>query len=169
MNADPRVMEFFPKKLSYEESRDSLASLKRGIQKRGWGLWAVEINGETAGFAGLAQPAFEAHFTPCTEIGWRFRPKFWGQGYATEAARLALLFAFSVLHLEQVVSFTAKVNVRSVRVTQRLGMLYNSEEEFDHPKVPDGHVLQRHVLYRLHNTSETIANLKMELQIPKAG
>ena len=159
MNADDRVMEFFPKKLSLEESREILARLKNGIEERGWGFWAVEINGELAGFTGLAKPAFEAHFTPCTEIGWRFRPQFWGQGYATEAARLALLFAFSTLRLEEVVAFTATVNLRSVKVMQRLGMVHDPAGDFDHPKLATGHVLQRHVLYRLRNTGETIAQI----------
>ena len=163
MNADDRVMQFFPKKLSLEESREFLVRLRNGIEERGWGLWAVEIDGELAGLTGLARPTFEARFTPCTEIGWRFRVKFWGQGYATEAARLALLFAFSTLQLEEVVSFTARINLRSVNVMQRLGMVHDREEDFDHPKLPDGHPLQRHVLYRLKNTTETIARLKAEL------
>jgi len=165
MNADDRVMEFFPKKLSRKESREVFAVLKDEIEDRGWGLWAVEINGELAGYTGLARPSFEAHFTPCTEIGWRFRPQFWGHAYATEAARLALLFAFSTLHLEEVVSFTARVNLRSVKVMQRLGMMHDPAEDFDHPKLPAGHVLQRHVLYRLKNTPETTATLKRELGI----
>src|ERR1035438_8183445 len=165
MNADDRVMEFFPKKLSLEESREFLARLKNGIEERGWGLWAVEINGECAGLTGLARPAFEAHFMPCTEIGWRFRSKFWGQGYATEAARLALIFAFSSLRLEEVVSFTARVNLRSVSVMQRLGMGHDCEEDFDHPKLSAGHPLQRHVFYRLKDTPETTAKLKAELGI----
>ena len=113
----------------------------------------------------MASPAYEAHFTPCTEIGWRFLPQFWGQGYATEAARLALLFAFATLHLEEVVSFTARVNRRSVKVMQRLGMVRDPEGDFDHPELPAGHVLQRHVLYRLKNMPETTAMLKRELGI----
>ena len=163
MNADALVMEFFPKKLSLEESREFYSRIKHGIQERGWGLWAVEITGELAGYTGLAKPAFEAPFMPCTEIGWRFRPRFWGQGYASEAARLALLFAFRALHLGEVVSFTARVNRRSIRLMERVGMVHRPEDDFDHPKVPAGHVLRPHVLYRLKNSPEAIANLKMEL------
>jgi RimJ/RimL family protein N-acetyltransferase len=163
MNADDRTMEYFPKKLSPEESREFFARLKNGIEERGWGLWAAEINGELAGLTGLARPTFEARFTPCTEIGWRFQAKFWGQGYATEAARLALLFAFSTLQLEEVVSFTAQVNLRSVKVMQRLGMVHDPEEDFDHPKLSAGHPLRRHVLYRLKNAPGTIIRLKAEL------
>ena len=163
MNADDRVMEFFPRKLSAEESRAFFTGARNAIVKRGWDFWAVEIGGEFAGFTGLGNPRFESHFTPCTEIGWRFRPEFWGKGYATEAARLALLCAFSKLRLEEVVSFTAEVNVRSARVMQRLGMTHASKDDFDHPRLPAGHVLQRHVLYRMKNTAETLARLETEL------
>src|SRR5215471_21473457 len=72
MNADPEVMEFFPEPLTRERSQAVLEKLRRGIEERGWGLWAVEIDGELAGSTGLAEPAFQAHFTPCVEVGWRF-------------------------------------------------------------------------------------------------
>ncbi|HXI82837.1 MAG TPA: GNAT family N-acetyltransferase [Verrucomicrobiae bacterium] len=163
MNADDRVMEFFPRKLTPEESRAFFAGSRNAIAKRGWDFWAVEIGGEFAGFTGLANPRFESHFTPCTEIGWRFRSEFWGKGYATEAARLALLYAFSTLRLEEVVSFTAEANVRSARVMQRLKMTHDPKDDFDHPRLPNGHRLQRHVLYRLKNARETTARLEREL------
>src|SRR5207302_7029349 len=105
MNADLRVMEHFPKPLTPDESRDVMVRERRYIDERGWGLWAVEVDDQFAGFTGLAVPGFQAHFTPCVEIGWRFHQKFWGRGLATEAARLALQFAFSTLTLEEVVSF----------------------------------------------------------------
>src|SRR5262245_6084735 len=82
LNADPEVMEFFPQRLTLEQSLGLLSKLKRGIGERGWGLWAVEVNGEFAGCAGLTEPAFVVPFTPCVEIGWRFHRKFWGHGYA---------------------------------------------------------------------------------------
>jgi RimJ/RimL family protein N-acetyltransferase len=169
MNADDRVMEFFPKKLSAEESRVFFTGAKNAIEKRGWDLWAVEIGGEFAGFTGLANPRFESHFTPCTEIGWRFRSEFWGKGYATEAARLALLYAFSTLRLQEVVSFTAEVNLRSARVMQRLEMTHDPKDDFDHPRLAAGHVLQRHVLYRIKNTPQTLGRLKTELESAKHG
>ncbi len=99
MNADPEVMEFFPRLLTKEESLASLERLQRGIELRGWSLWAVEIDGTFAGFTGLAEVNFNAPFTPCVEIGWRFHRRFWGQGYALEAARIALQFGFESLQL----------------------------------------------------------------------
>jgi len=148
--ADPRVMEHFPDLLDYEQSRDRMVRAQRSINERGFGLFAVEVKGGAPfiGFVGLAVPAFEAPFTPCVEIGWRLAFDAWGQGYASEAAREVLRFAFEEIGLLEVVSFTANDNVRSQRVMQRIGMIHSPEEEFDHPMVTPGHRLSRHQLYR---------------------
>lgn len=163
MNADAEVMELFPQRQTREQSLNFMEKLKRGIDERGWGLWAVEIKGELAGFTGLAKPVFEAHFTPCVEIGWRFHRKFWGQGYATEAARISLRFAFEKLRLEEVVSFTSLLNKRSQRVMQRIGMTNEPRDDFEHPMVPAGHILRQHVLYRSHNSPDFRERLNREL------
>jgi RimJ/RimL family protein N-acetyltransferase len=150
MNADPRVMEWLPGPLTRVESDAVAARIGDDFARHGFGKWAVEAPGvaDFIGYAGLAVPAFEAHFTPCVEIGWRFAFEHWGRGYATEAARAALAFAFEELKLEQVVSFTVPGNVRSRKVMERLGMTRSSGEDFDHPMLPEGHRLRRHVLYR---------------------
>ena len=153
MNANAEVMEFFPNPLTREQSRVMFDKLRSLIDERRWGLWAVEIQGELAGFTGLAKVVFAAHFTPCVEIGWRFHRKFWGQGHATEAARIALRFAFQDLRLEEVVSFTSLLNKRSQRVMERLGMTTNPKDNFQHPNIPAGHRLSEHVLYRIRNSS----------------
>ena len=113
------------------------------------GLWAVEIPDEAAfiGFVGLQVPSFEAEFTPCVEVGWRLARAYWGHGYATEAAMASLAYAFGTLGYDEIVSFTVVGNVRSRRVMERLGM--SEEREFDHPSLPRGHELERHVLYRI--------------------
>ena len=151
MNADPRVMEFFAGTLVASES-DALADrIQKHFDDRGFGLWAVEVkNGAPfIGFIGLMVPRFTAHFTPCVEIGWRLDANHWGQGYATEGARAALDFAFINMGLDEVVSMTTVSNVRSRRVMEKLGMTHSPAEDFDHPLLPDGHPLGRHVLYRL--------------------
>src|SRR6267378_5891286 len=107
MNADPEVMRHFPALLTKAESAASLERLRRAIDEHGWGLWAVDVDGMFAGFTGLNSPSFSAHFTPCTEIGWRFRRESWGRGLAYRAAREALLFGFDSLRLPEIVSFTA--------------------------------------------------------------
>jgi RimJ/RimL family protein N-acetyltransferase len=108
---------------------------------------------DLVGFVGLSHPGFNAHFTPCVEIGWRLAFHHWGRGYATEGAAAALDFAFERLGLEEVVSFTAAANVRSRRVMERLGMTHRPEDDFDHPILPVAHPLRRHVLYRISRTA----------------
>lgn len=158
LNADPAVMEYFPATLAREQS-DALADRISSEFERqgGWGLWALEdrANGEFLGFTGLAEVTFTAAFVPAIEISWRLRRRSWGHGYATEAARAGLDFAFATdgLGLSQVVSFTALANERSRAVMRRLGMRHDSVDDFDHPAIPAGHPLRRHVLYRLDQGS----------------
>ncbi|HEV3167313.1 MAG TPA: GNAT family N-acetyltransferase [Isosphaeraceae bacterium] len=151
MNADPRVMEFFPKVLDRADSDAVAARIRNHLAHRGFGLWAVEIPGvaDFIGFVGLAVPGFEAHFTPCVEVGWRLAHDYWGRGYASEAARAALDFGFRQLALPEIVSFTAAVNWRSRRVMERIGMQRAPADDFEHPAVPEGHTLRLHVLYRV--------------------
>ena len=89
------------------------------------------------GFVGLSVPRFEAHFTPCVEIGWRLSPEHWGRGYATEAARAALVFGFETLQLDEIVSFTVPENLRSRRVMEKIGMSHSPADDFDHPALPE--------------------------------
>lgn len=150
LNADPRVTEFLGA-LSREESDALAARIEAGFEQRGYGSWAVEVRGGAAfaGFVGLSVPRFEAHFAPCVEIGWRLAAQHWGHGYATEGARAALAFGFGTLGLEEIVAFTAPRNVRSRRVMEKIGMTYDPADDFDHPLLPEGHPLRRHVLYRI--------------------
>jgi ribosomal-protein-alanine N-acetyltransferase len=94
-------------------------------------------------------PRFEAHFTPCVEVGWRLAVEAWGQGYASEAAREALRFGFEDAGLGEIVSFTSPLNTRSMAVMQRIGMHRDPTDDFEHPVLPPGSRLSRHVLYRL--------------------
>jgi RimJ/RimL family protein N-acetyltransferase len=151
LNADPRVAEFLGGPLSRDASDQAMDRIVQRFAEQGYGLWAVEIPGAIpfAGFIGLNYPRFKAHFTPAVEIGWRLAPACWGRGYATEGARAALAFGFEVLQFSQIVSFTATENRRSRRVMEKLGMLRDPADDFDHPALPEGHPLRRHVLYRL--------------------
>src|SRR5690242_8553598 len=87
LNADRRVMEFFPAPLTREESDAGVGRIRAHFAAHGFGLWAVEVVGRAPfiGFTGLMPPRFEASFTPCIEVGWRLAFEHWGQGYATEA------------------------------------------------------------------------------------
>lgn len=152
LNADPRVMEYFPSPLSRQES-DQMAKKTRDLfDQHGWGLWAVSIkNGSSfIGYIGLAPVKFSSHFTPAIEIGWRIAHEFWGKGYATEGAKACLTFGFETLHLPEIVSFTVPDNVRSRNVMEKIGFHYDPKDDFDHPLLPEGDPLKRHVLYRIN-------------------
>ena len=146
MNADAEVMRYFPATMSRAESEAAMTRYRCAIDERGWGLWAVEVDGVFAGFTGLNIPGFTSHFTPCIEIGWRFRREFWGRGLAFKAANQAMAYGFGPLKLAEIVSFTAALNLRSQRLMEKLG--FQPDGEFEHPLLPDGHLLRRHVLYR---------------------
>jgi RimJ/RimL family protein N-acetyltransferase len=150
LNADPRVMEYFPSVLGRHES-DALADRCEAlINERGWSFWATERmdTHEFIGFVGLHIPTANLPFSPCVEVGWRLAVKHWGNGYATEAASGALRVGFEQLGLREIVSFTSVLNNRSRRVMEKLGMTFN-EEYFEHPSVPEGSELRQHCLYRM--------------------
>ncbi|MFC5523287.1 GNAT family N-acetyltransferase [Polaromonas jejuensis] len=150
LNADPKVMEFFPALLDRSASDAMAGRCESLIAGRGWGFWAAEIKaaGQFIGFVGLHTPMAELPFSPCVEIGWRLASDYWGKGFATEAAAGALDVAFGRLELSEIVSFTALGNLRSQSVMQRLGM-QRSSTNFAHPGVPAGSPLREHCLYRL--------------------
>jgi len=151
MNSDRRVMKYFPATLSREESDAFVDRIESHLDEHGFGLWAVEIPAiaPLIGFVGLAVPRFQAHFTPCVEIGWRLAVDYWNRGYATEAARAALKFGFETVGLSEIVSFTVPENLASRRVMEKIGLVHSPNDDFDHASLPAGHPLRRHVLYRI--------------------
>jgi RimJ/RimL family protein N-acetyltransferase len=154
MNADPRVMRYFPACQTREESNALVDRAEAHFDRHGFGPFAVELcgNGEFVGFIGLVVPAFQAHFTPCVEIGWRLAAAYWNQGLATEGALACVRYGFDAIGLEEIVSFTVPDNIASRRVMEKIGMRRDEADDFDHPKIPDGHHFRRHVLYRLTRT-----------------
>ena len=148
MNRDLEVMRYFPSLPSREQSEAFLVRQRALIEQRGWGLWALDVDGTFAGFAGLATPSFAAPFMPCVEVGWRLRPEYWGRGIGHQVGLQSLDHAFRVLKLPEIVSFTASVNARSRRLMERLGLAHDAAGSFDHPSIPEGHELRPHVLYR---------------------
>jgi RimJ/RimL family protein N-acetyltransferase len=151
LNADPAVMQYMPRCLERAESDTLAGRFRERIAERGWDLWALERrdDGSFLGALGLAVATFPAPFTPCVEIAWRLARAQWGQGLATEAAGAALRFGFQTLALQEVLAFTVPGNRRSRAVMERLGMRHDPAEDFQHPRLPEGHALRHHVLYRL--------------------
>jgi RimJ/RimL family protein N-acetyltransferase len=151
LNADPIVMEFFPATLSQTESDAFVDRIEDDFDQHQFGLWAVELTEtcEFVGYVGLWSATFEAPFAPAIEVGWRLARQFWGYGLAPEAARAAVADGFERLALNEIVSFTSRINLKSRRVMEKLGMTYDPADDFEHPSVPLGNLLRPHVLYRL--------------------
>jgi RimJ/RimL family protein N-acetyltransferase len=157
LNADPDVMDYFPFRLTRAQSDQLISRIEAGFDQRGYGLWALELRAtdELIGFTGLDTPSFEAHFTPAVEVGWRLARSAWHNGYATEAARASLAFGFEEAGLEEIVSVTSIVNLRSRAVMERIGMTHDPADDFDHPDLEEGDRLSRHVLYRMSALDRT--------------
>lgn len=151
LNTDPAVMEFFPACLTRQASDRVAARIEAHHQAHGFCLYAAELVGVAPfiGFIGISNVPFEAAFTPAVEIGWRLARPFWNRGLATEGATAVLNYAFNVLKLPELVSFTVPANIRSRRVMEKIGMRHDRPGDFDHPRLPAGDPLRRHVLYRI--------------------
>lgn len=150
--SDPEVMKHFPKVNTREESWGMIERFRQLWNEKGFGPFAIEVPGkaECIGFVGLLVPRFEAHFTPCVEIGWRLSKEHHGNGYATEAAQACLDAAFREKIAAEIFAFTVPANKPSLRVMEKVGMQHVGY--FDHPLIEDGHELKRHVLYSVKNT-----------------
>jgi RimJ/RimL family protein N-acetyltransferase len=151
MSADPEVMELLLGPFDRERSEAWAAGKRAFMRENGYGEWAVEVPGEAAfvGVVGLSRITYDAHFTPAVEVAWRLARPYWGRGYAYEAARAAIEDGFYRVGLDEIVAITVPANRRSWGLMERLGMVRDMGGDFDHPRVPDGHPLKRHVLYRL--------------------
>jgi RimJ/RimL family protein N-acetyltransferase len=155
MGQDTRVMEYFPSLLTQEQSREFIRKTKEGFAERGWGLWAAEDLASSAfiGFIGikliLEEFPVKSIQSPPVEIGWRLKPEWWNQGLATEGALACLKLGFETLEIREIISFTSLLNTPSIRVMQKIGMTRNIADDFDHPRVPQGDKLRKHVVYRM--------------------
>jgi RimJ/RimL family protein N-acetyltransferase len=152
LNADPRVMEFFPSTLTPEETDALIDHIEQHFESHGFGIYAAELvqTGEFIGFIGLNIPRFDAPFMPAVEIGWRLAHAHWGQGLATEGARAVVQHAFQALNFPSLVSFTTAANLRSRSVMQNIALVHDPAADFEHPNLPAGHPLRPHVLYRIN-------------------
>lgn len=149
--ADPEVMEHFPSVLMRQQSDAMFNSVTAHFAEHGFGLWAVEVkdSGDFIGFTGLKHESMDVPHAPCVEIGWRLARSSWGQGYATEAANAALRTGFEVVGLDEIFSWTVPANTKSIGVMKKIGLSHDASGDFDHPRMPAGHPLRPHVLYRL--------------------
>ena len=156
LNTHPAVVDSLGSAPSRAESDAMIERYGAELAREGWGLWTVEVPGDTtfAGMVGLHRVRPELPCAPAVEIGWRLHPDHWGHGYASEAASASLRFGFEQAGLEEIVAFTTTLNTRSQAVMERIGMVHDPDGDFDHPSVPEGSPLRRHVLYRASRTSQ---------------
>ncbi|MCG7410832.1 GNAT family N-acetyltransferase [Paenibacillus sp. ACRRX] len=147
LNADEKVMTYFPKTLTTNETNEFYHTIISEFEACGFGLYAVESKQDKAfiGFIGFHRATFDADFTPCIEIGWRLKKEAWGQGLATEGAAACLKYGFNELGFSDVYSFTADVNQPSKNVMKKIGMRYL--KTFNHPRVESASPLCKHVLF----------------------
>ena len=151
MNADPLVMEHFPSAMTAQETGLMVARIEPAFEEHDFGLFAVEVKSTNTfiGFCGLSVPYIDAPFMPAVEVGWRLAKQHWGNGYATEAARAAIVYGFGTAGLDEIVSFAIPANQRSLKVMERLGMTHDPRDDFDHPRFLDDERLRHHLLYRM--------------------
>lgn len=148
INADDEVMQFFPKKFDFEESKLFMERMQDNFHKRGYCYFAVDEldSGELIGFIGLLYQEYEAHFTPCVDIGWRLSRKFWRKGYAYEGANRCLQYGFNTLKLDAIYSVAPIVNFKSEGVMKKIGM--EKVDVFKHPKLKKFPRLEECILYK---------------------
>ena len=156
ISADPKVMKYFPAVQTRLQTEAFVEYIHDHFKQYGYGLYAVVTKGTRSmiGFVGLNSPSFEIPGfipvgLPIMEIGWRLASDQWGKGYATEAAQMVLKHAYTTFGLDEVISFTADINLPSRRVMEKIGLKHDALDDFDHPKLAKGSPLCRHVLYRL--------------------
>lgn len=155
INSDPMVMEYMPRILTPDDTRQLIGRFEEHIKKHGYGMFAVEERktGEFLGTVGICNVRFDAPFTPAVEIAWRLDYGCWGKGYATEAAQSVIDFGFNELVLNEIVSFTIFDNERSMRVMEKLGMTRDKKGDFFYPRLPKDHPLAKHCLYRISKSA----------------
>jgi RimJ/RimL family protein N-acetyltransferase len=158
LNTHPSVVELLGSSPSRAESDAMVDRFSAEMAREGWGFWAVEMAGGAPfiGMVGLHRMSPAMPIAPGIEIGWRLHPDHWSHGYATEAAAASLDYGFGQAGLREIVAFTTTVNDRSQAVMERIGMVRDVDGDFDHPLLPEGSPLRRHVLYRIMSSSSQV-------------
>ena len=131
LNADPIVMNDLGGSLSRDDSDAKLDRYLKAWERNGYGRWLIEtISGDFLGYCGVLPVQADHPIGIHNEIGWRLSRKAWGYGYATEAARAALIDVFRRVRLMEVLAYTDAQNIRSQAVMRRLGLRRDTSRDF---------------------------------------
>jgi RimJ/RimL family protein N-acetyltransferase len=152
---DPEVMRFLGPPQTLHEIEEAIANQEAQRARLGhcyWALWHKQDR-ELIGFCGLSLGPKDTPIEGGIDIGWRLRSDRWACGYAREAAAASLDWGFANLGTDKIWSITVPANTRSWGLMERLGMCRHPELDFDHPNVPDGSALKRHVAYSIKRVS----------------
>ena len=149
INSNSKVMAFFPSTPNTEQTEQFINRMQKQYLEKGFCYFAVDTleNNEFIGFIGISEQNFKSDFTPCVDIGWRLAEKEWGKGYATEGAKKCLDFAFNDIGLKTIKSICQKINDKSERVMEKLGM--KKIHTFNHPLLKEYKTLESCVLYEI--------------------
>ncbi|NMD82240.1 GNAT family N-acetyltransferase [Klebsiella sp. DNRA6] len=154
INSEPDVMLSLGRGvMSVEDACNNIVTFEQHFERHGFGLWAVERKYDLSliGLCGLRIVSNnEYSFAPCTEISWVQKRELWGNGYMTEAAIASIEDGFQRVKIKKIYSWTAQVNYRSQNLMRRAGMHREEKLDFDHPRLPVGHPLSRHLVYLIN-------------------
>ena len=118
---DPDVMRHYPRPKTREEAQRWIDWSRRSYSDHGHGLWVIEtLDGRFVGDCGLTWQQVDGE--PALEVGYHTLPEHQRQGYASEAARECVRFAFEELGAGHVVAIINPDNAASRKVAERLGM-----------------------------------------------
>jgi RimJ/RimL family protein N-acetyltransferase len=148
---DARVMEFLGPDMSREEVDAAIARQNDILKRSGHCFWALErrADGAFLGFCGIKPGPPETPIETLPEIGWRLAHAHWGRGYAREAATASIRWCWANLADDTVWAITVRQNYRSWGLMERLGMTRCHDLDFNHPMVPDGSPIERHITYSI--------------------
>ena len=157
---DPAVMEFLGPLETHEDSALLIAGQMRNQALFGHCFWPVEqrSGGALIGYCGINLAPEGTPLEGQLEIGWRLARHAWGHGFASEAAAACLAWGFANLPPSSIAAMTVPANLRSQRVMERLAMTRRPDLDFDHPGLPEGDPLRRHIVHAIDRDSWNARN-----------
>lgn len=146
LNAEPEVLKYTGD-LPFKDETEALDFIKGydHFEKNGFGRWVIvdRKTNEYLGWCGLKK-----HSDGMIDLGYRIKKAYWGRGIASEAAAACLDYGFNVLNMSEIVGRSAKANLASIRILEKIGMQFWKNDTCD--GIADA------VWYRIDKTSYTL-------------